>query len=218
MATKKKSPKPVKKKQPVKKAAKKSGGALSHIAAQLRPLAVDIGSLVLDAHNARKHGDEDLGKLAGVLEKYGQVKPIVVNRKTYPHVVIAGNGTLLAAQRLGWRKIAAVMMEADEGTHRGLALADNRVAELSSWDEQELLKQIGELVESGDELGDLLALAELGETIGGKKRGKKKGAAAEEQQVEPTLAVQAICTSEAQQEQLFKRLSKQGFECRVLTL
>jgi ParB-like chromosome segregation protein Spo0J len=214
---KKKSAKPVKKK-PVKKRSK-SGGELSHIADELRPLAMEIGALVLDEHNARKHGDEDLGKLAGVLERYGQVKPIVVNRKTYPHVVIAGNGTLLAAQRLGWKFIAAVKVEADEGTHRGLALADNRVAELSSWDEQELLKQIGELVESGNELGDLLALAELGDSLagGGKKKGAKKKAA-EEQAVTPTLAVQAICRTEAEQEQLFKKLSRQGFECRVLTL
>ena len=54
-------------------------------------------------------------------------------------VVVAGNGTLLAAQRLTWSHIAVVT--ADDLTPQQVtayAIADNRTAELSEWNFENL--------------------------------------------------------------------------------
>jgi len=102
-----------------------------------------IDDLELDPQNARKHDDNNLKAIAGSLEQFGQRKPIVLHKKT----VVAGNGTLIAARSLGWTKIQVVRVPDDWTTDqvKAYALADNRSAELASWDEQVLTEQLKEL-------------------------------------------------------------------------
>jgi DNA modification methylase len=68
----------------------------------------------------------------------------------YGRTVVAGNGTLVAAKSLGWTEIQAVSVPdgwtADQV--KAYALADNRSAELASWDEQVLAAQLLELTEA----------------------------------------------------------------------
>lgn len=107
---------------------------------------VNIDDLTLDPANARKHDDKNLKAIAGSLEQFGQRKPIVLHGK----IVVAGNGTLVAARSLGWKQIEAVRVPeswtADQV--KAYALADNRSAELAVWDEQVLASQLLELVEA----------------------------------------------------------------------
>lgn len=110
------------------------------IADQIRSLAVDIDSIYPDPANARKHGERNLATIKASLARFGQRKPIVVNSRT--RIVEAGNGTLEAARSLGWRQIAAVLVDDDAVTATSYAIADNRTAELAEW---------------GDNLGELLA-------------------------------------------------------------
>ncbi len=102
----------------------------------LLPLKVLVASLQEDPKNARSHSDESTQQVAESLRLYGQRKPIVVNGKT--GFVEAGNGTLRAARKLGWSHVAAVRVEDDHQTATGYAIADNRVAELSEWDNDAL--------------------------------------------------------------------------------
>jgi ParB-like chromosome segregation protein Spo0J len=89
-----------------------------------------VDELVEDAQNAREHDDRSIDSIALSLERFGQRKPIVIRE----NVVIAGNGTLRAARRLGWDEIAvAYADDLSESEARAYALADNRTAELSSW-------------------------------------------------------------------------------------
>ena len=106
-----------------------------------------IDDVVLDSGNARKHDDLNLQAIAGSLKLFGQRKPIVL----YGDVVVAGNGTLVAARSLGWREIDVVRVPSDwtEDQVKAYALADNRSAELAVWDEQVLAAQLIELGESG---------------------------------------------------------------------
>jgi DNA modification methylase len=116
---------------------------LSHIAEQLRPLAVTTDKLVLDPANARKHPEENIEAIKGSLAIYGQRKPIVVNQRT--GAVEAGNGTLEAARALSWSHIAVVYVDDDPNTAAGFSIADNRTAELAKWDQEVLEKIISEL-------------------------------------------------------------------------
>lgn len=103
-----------------------------------------VDSLSSDPRNAKVHADRDIEVVMHSLQKYGQRKPIVV---TANGIVKAGNGTLEAARRLGWKQIATAPAPKKDADARGYALIDNRSAELSNWN-QTLL---------GSELSDLAA-------------------------------------------------------------
>lgn len=104
---------------------------------------VDINRVVPDPDNARLHDDRNIRAIAGSLEKFGQQKPIVIDGDSR---VIAGNGTVAAAQSLGWKKIQVVRTELTGDEARAFALADNRTAELAEWDDRILKVQLGELL------------------------------------------------------------------------
>lgn len=106
------------------------------IADSLRPLVVQIADLHPDPANARKHGEKNLDAIKASLHKFGQRKPIVVQREGM--IVRAGNGTLAAAKALGWTEIAAVVIDDDNATAVQFAIADNRSAELAEWDDEVL--------------------------------------------------------------------------------
>ena len=112
-----------------------------------------IKELTPDPKNARKHDDDNLRILAESLKKFGQRKPIVI---TEAGQVVAGNGTLEAAKKLGWLEIEVVRVPADWTPEmvRAFAIADNRTAELSEWNTEELNAQLLELEGSGWELED----------------------------------------------------------------
>jgi hypothetical protein len=111
---------------------------------------VPINDLTPDPANARKHGERNLSAIIDSLRAFGQQKPIVVDRRG---VVIAGNGTLEAAKRLGWEEIAVVRTELDPTQATAFGIADNRTAELAEWDEDVLVSLLDSL---DDETRDLL--------------------------------------------------------------
>lgn len=114
---------------------------------------VAVGSLAFDPANARKHDEANLKAIAGSLNLFGQRKPIVV---TKAGVVVAGNGTLEAAKSLGWTEIDVVRVPADWSADqvKAFALADNRSAELASWDEQVMAAQLLELDAAGFDIAE----------------------------------------------------------------
>jgi DNA modification methylase len=115
-----------------------------YITAQLWPLALPIGDLLEDPSNARLHNDRNINAIKSSLQKFGQRKPVVLNKQT--GIVLAGNGTLTAARALGWEYLATVIVDDDPATATGFAIADNRTAELATWDD-EVLARLLEAVE-----------------------------------------------------------------------
>ena len=121
---------------------------LQHIAQPLRGLAIPVADLHQDPANARTHPERNLSAVAASLRLYGQRKPVVVRREGM--VVEAGNGTLVAARRLGWTHLAAVVVDDDPLTATGYAIADNRTGELAEWDDEVLGRLLTDLREEVD--------------------------------------------------------------------
>lgn len=115
---------------------------MNNIAADLRSLAVPIDDLRADPRNARSHPDRNIGAIIASLQRFGQRKPAVCNRRT--GVVLAGNGLMSAARVLGWSEVAVVWVDDDDST-AAFGIADNRSAELAAWDEQVLAELLQEL-------------------------------------------------------------------------
>lgn len=119
--------------------------ALSHIAPELRGSARSIESLTEDPKNARVHGEANAASIEASLRAHGQRKPIVVRDGT----VIAGNGTIRAAKKIGWTQIACVEYEGTEALARAYAVADNRSAEEAAWDKDMLAAALREAEGAG---------------------------------------------------------------------
>jgi len=115
---------------------------------------VAISSLTPDPVNARKHDARNLQAIENSLLKFGQRKPICV---TPDSIVVAGNGTLEAAKKLGWTEIVIARTPIGWSWEqiRAFALADNRTAELAEWDDKVLADQLLELDANGWELEEL---------------------------------------------------------------
>jgi DNA modification methylase len=120
---------------------------LSHIAEALRPLAIRCSSLNPDPDNARLHSDENIQSIMESLAAFGQDQPLVVQEQGM--IVRKGNGRLVAAQRLGWEWIAALIVDEDDVAAAARAIADNRTAELASWDEEKLAQLLKSIREAG---------------------------------------------------------------------
>ncbi len=98
----------------------------------IKQYAVDITILTSDPANARKHSQRNIDAIKASLSRFGQVKPIVTHKNAT--TVIAGNGTLEAAKQLGWKKIAVVRSGLEGMDATAFGIADNRTAELATWD------------------------------------------------------------------------------------
>jgi len=92
---------------------------------------VATDSLIIDPSNLRQHNERNLEAIKGSLARFGQQRPIVVGAD---NVVIAGNGTLIAARALGWVEIDVARSRLSGSEAVAYAIADNRTAELAEWD------------------------------------------------------------------------------------
>lgn len=87
--------------------------------------------------------------IAESLSVNGQYRPIVVSSDW---VILAGNHTYLAARQLGWDRIAAVQLPWDSQSPEAarVMVADNRTADLGSYDSAAMLALLDDLLEAGD--------------------------------------------------------------------
>jgi len=97
----------------------------------LLPLLFPIGDLVADPSNIMDHDERSISSIAESLDEYGQDIPLIA--QAGDRVVKIGNGRLAAALRLGWTHVAVVFRTDDQITMIGRAVADNRTAQLSTW-------------------------------------------------------------------------------------
>ena len=114
--------------------------------------SIAVADLSLDPSNVRKHGRKNLDAIKASLRKFGQQKPIVVDAKG---IVLAGNGTLTAAQELGWTEIDIVRTELAGVEATAFAIADNRTAELAEWEGDKLHAVLRSLQEADVDLEEL---------------------------------------------------------------
>jgi hypothetical protein len=97
---------------------------------------IPIANLSQDPANARKHGERNLAAITASLRRFGQQKPIIIDKS---NVVRAGNGTLQAAIAMGWDLIDCVRTDLTGGNAVAYAIADNRTSELAEWDHDVLI-------------------------------------------------------------------------------
>ena len=163
------------------------------------------------SRNARKHETVDVAAIAASIREFGFDDPIGVWGKK--NTIVEGHGRLMAAKMLGMEAVPVIRLDhlTDE-QRRAYALAHNKTAELSTWDL--------DLVEI--ELDDIygIDMGEFGFEV----------AVEEESSVEPAepkepsfnyseqYGVIVMCDDEAHQEEVYNRLTEEGYTCRVVAV
>ena len=108
-----------------------------------------ISELIPYANNARTHSPAQIELLRRSLREFGFVSPVLIDGAGN---VIAGHGRIEAAKAEGIEEAPCVLVEhLTDAQRRAYILADNRLAELSTWDDvvrdAELLRLRGEGVD-----------------------------------------------------------------------
>jgi DNA modification methylase len=95
------------------------------------------------ARNARLHSDEQIAQIAASIREFGFANPILAGSDG---VIVAGHGRLAAARRLGLLEVPVVVLDHLTPTQRrALVIADNRLAESATWDEELLAIELDDL-------------------------------------------------------------------------
>jgi DNA modification methylase len=102
-----------------------------------------VADLHPDPRNARKHDPKQVARIAESIRRFRFNNPILVDGDG---VVIAGHGRLAAVKLLGHESVPTLCLDhLSEVERRAYRIADNRLAELSSWDKGLLAIELGEL-------------------------------------------------------------------------
>ena len=91
----------------------------------------------------RRHSKRQIKQLARSIETFGFNVPILIDRD---NTIIAGQGRLLACQELGWTEVPTICIgHLSPAQIKAFMIADNRLSELSTWDDQVLGETLQEL-------------------------------------------------------------------------
>src|SRR5436190_14974305 len=141
--------------------------------ALLRIVYRRIDELRLDPANPRRHSKKQIRQILNSIDAFGFNVPILTDR--YGNV-IAGHGRLLAAKLRGMTEVPTLCLDhLSPAQIRAFMIADNRLTEISTWDERLLAEQLKELsllgldfdIEStGFEMGEIdLRIASLDDPL-----------------------------------------------------
>ena len=108
---------------------------------------LDLGQMKPDPKRLRQRQRRSISEIAKSIREFGFVQPIVVSEH---FVMIIGHGRLEAAKSLGYKTVPVVVLRGlTDGQQRRLQIADNRLSELSDWNEGLLTEQIERLSDGG---------------------------------------------------------------------
>src|SRR5207302_7447607 len=100
----------------------------------LRIEHVPVAQLRPDPRNPRAHGERQIKQIARSIKTFGFNVPVLADREGN---LLAGHGRVEAARRLGLRDIPVIWLEhLTPEQARAFSIADNRLAETSSWDDR----------------------------------------------------------------------------------
>jgi DNA modification methylase len=102
------------------------------------------------ANNARTHDDKQIALIATSIDTHGWLVPIIVDSVG---MIVAGYGRWLAAKQMKLAEVPVIRAEfLTDADRRAFALAENRIAQLSGWDDKILAQELTFLFEGGYEL------------------------------------------------------------------
>jgi ParB-like chromosome segregation protein Spo0J len=202
------------------------------------PDIIRISDLIADPQNANRGTDRGAAAIERSMRANGFGRPTLADRNG---TIIAGNKTIEAAMRAGIEKIRVIETDGDEvivhkrmdldlscdPKARSLALADNRISDISHAPDMDLIRaQVAEYQLDIEEIGytaEELYIAEASEpeTVDEAKangQSEEPKPKSDDKPVGEHFDVVVQCQNERDQRVLYERLVAEGFACRLLTL
>ena len=113
---------------------------------------VDIDSIKPWPTNYNDHPDQQLQYLRGSLRDFGQVKNVII----WGDYIVAGHGLVEAARGRGWRRVEVKRLPAEwsETQVEAVLIADNRLAQLSTANDEKLADMLQRVRQGNNTLLD----------------------------------------------------------------
>lgn len=119
---------------------------------------ISVDDLIPYINNARTHSDDQVTQIASSIKEFGFTNPILIDKD---NGIIAGHGRVMAAKKLGYKEVPAIMLDHLTDTQRkAYILADNKLALNSGWDNELLSLELNDLTDLDFNL-DLTGFSEI---------------------------------------------------------
>jgi ParB-like chromosome segregation protein Spo0J len=103
-----------------------------------------LAELTASPHNPRVHSPRQIQQIARSITTFGFNSPVLVDRHGR---IIAGHGRVEAARTLGMTHVPTIQLDhLSAAESKAFVVADNRLAELASWDQELLGVNFAELL------------------------------------------------------------------------
>lgn len=179
-------------------------------------IMVPVASLVPWPGNPRHNDGAPVEAVVDSIRRFGFGAPVLARRETGE--IIAGHTRVKAAQALGMTEVPVRYMDLDENEAHALAIADNRVGELATWDDEGLASVLTELRDAGTEIGGL-GWDEAGlNAILSPDRAPDSGNHTSDSILPPGMQYRVLVkvADEEAQVSLIERLEVEGYACQPL--
>lgn len=102
-------------------------------------------TLIPHTQNARQHSAKQILQVANSIQEFGFLVPVLIDSSGG---IIAGHCRVEAAKELGMQQIPCIRIEhLTEAQRRAFVLADNKLAENATWNEQKLASELQALIQ-----------------------------------------------------------------------
>ena len=109
-----------------------------------------VDELIPYNKNARMHSDAQVAQIAASIVEFGFTNPVLIDGEKG---IIAGHGRLMAAKKLGLKKVPVVILDhLSEMQKKAYIIADNKLAENATWNEEILASELADLKENDFDL------------------------------------------------------------------
>lgn len=99
---------------------------------------------ILPYENNPRNNDEAVDAVAESIQEFGFKIPIVISGD---NVVVAGHTRIKAAKKLGMKEVPCIIADdLNEEQIRAFRLADNKSAEIATWDEEKLEQELAQIM------------------------------------------------------------------------
>lgn len=177
---------------------------------------VNLSEVIPNPRNPNTHDEKQIKLLAKIIIYQGWRLPIVVSNRS--GFIVRGHGRLECAQYLGLDQVPVSYQDYEsEAQEWADLIADNRIAELSEIDRGSL-KDIIEELDTGDLDLDVTGFDNnsLEQLMSQFHQEDEEGDLSDN--IGEFFAIEVKCKNEQEQEKVYRMLSKDGYECKILTL
>lgn len=157
--------------------------------------------------NPRKN-DKAIKYVANSIKEFGFKNPIIIDKD---NVIIAGHTRYEASKKLGLEKVPCIMAsDLSEEQVKAFRLADNKVSEISEWDNDLLLDELNDIINIDMSAFNFDINVDLDDIVEKDIEDKAN--------YNENYSIIVKCENDVELEETFYKLTQEGYKCQISTL